>query len=40
MEEKTEERKKATIIVISGDFDKLFAACFLPSGAYELLRKT
>jgi peroxiredoxin family protein len=33
MEEKTEERKKATIIVISGDFDKLFAAFTIATGA-------
>lgn len=33
MEQKTEERKKATIIVISGDFDKLFAAFSIATGA-------
>ncbi|MFH1663167.1 MAG: DsrE/DsrF/DrsH-like family protein [Chloroflexota bacterium] len=33
MEQKTEERKKATIIVISGDFDKLFAAFTIATGA-------
>ena len=33
MEQKTEERKKATLIVISGDFDKLFAAFTIATGA-------
>lgn len=33
MEQKTEERKKAAIIVISGDFDKLFAAFTIATGA-------
>lgn len=33
MEQKIEERKKATIIVISGDFDKLFAAFSIATGA-------
>ena len=33
MEQDTEERKKATIIVLSGDFDKLFAAFTIATGA-------
>ena len=33
MEQETEEKKKATIIVISGDFDKLFAAFTIATGA-------
>ena len=33
MEQKTEDKKKATIIVISGDFDKLFAAFSIATGA-------
>jgi len=33
MEQKTEDRKKATLIVISGDFDKLFAAFTIATGA-------
>ncbi len=33
MEQKTEKKKKATIIVISGDFDKLFAAFTIATGA-------
>ncbi len=33
MEQKTEGKKKATIIVISGDFDKLFAAYIIATGA-------
>ncbi len=33
MEQKTGEKKKATIIVISGDFDKLFAAFSIATGA-------
>ena len=33
MKQKTEERKKATIIVIRGDFDKLFAAFTIATGA-------
>jgi peroxiredoxin family protein len=33
MEQETEGKKKATIIVISGDFDKLFAAFTIATGA-------
>jgi len=33
MEQETEVKKKATIIVISGDFDKLFAAFSIATGA-------
>ncbi|UCG54722.1 MAG: DsrE/DsrF/DrsH-like family protein, partial [Dehalococcoidia bacterium] len=33
MQQKMEEKKKATIIVISGDFDKLFAAFTIATGA-------
>jgi peroxiredoxin family protein len=33
MEQETGEKKKATIIVISGDFDKLFAAFTIATGA-------
>jgi len=33
MEQEMEKKKKATIIVISGDFDKLFAAFTIATGA-------
>jgi peroxiredoxin family protein len=33
MEQKTEKKKKATIIVLGGDFDKLFAAFTIATGA-------